>query len=154
MGGAAMARTLSLFSRRNLVFGLVGTAAIGTVAATQRVTGSDLFARLLRPVGLGRRGAPLASANYDDWALQVGSLFTAHTGQVLKLADVQRFPERGKRPAGLRDRAFVARFDVTRGGPLSDSGIVRFNHPEGGALDLLLSAGDPARPLRMLAVLN
>jgi hypothetical protein len=154
MGGAAMARTLSLFSRRNLVFGLVGTAAIGTVAATQRITGSDLFARLLRPIGLGQRGVPLATANYDDWAVQVGSLFTAHTGQVLKLADVQRFPERGRRPAGLRTRAFVARFDVIRGGALPDSSIARFNHPEGGVLDLLMSSGDPAKPLRMLAVLN
>ena len=149
-----MARTLSLFSRRNLVFGLIGTAAIGTVAATQRITGSDLFARLLRPVGLGRRGVPLASATYDDWALQVGSLFTSHSGQILKLADVQRFPERGTRPAGLRNRAFVARFDVIRGAALPDSSITRFNHPEGGVLDLLLSAGDPAKPLRMLAVLN
>jgi hypothetical protein len=153
MGGAAMARILSLFSRRNLLLGVVGTATVGTVAATQRTGGADFFARLLRPVGLGQRGVPLASASYDDWALQVGSSFTAQTGQVLKLADVQKFPERGNRPENMRN-PFVARFDVSKGAALADSEIYRVSHPEGGTFDLMLQSGDPSKPMRMLAVLS
>jgi len=149
-----MAESLSLFSRRNMLLGVAGTATVGGIAAAQRFTGADTLAEILRPVQLGRRGVPLGTAQADDWALQVGSTFTAHTGHLLKLVDVQRFKQDKGRLAGLRERAFVARFDVTEGGSLPGSEIYSVNHPEGGVFDMLLTGGIPDNPLRMLAVFN
>lgn len=140
----------SVFSRRNLLLGFAGTAAVGTVAA-RKSTSVDAFSRLLRPVGLGRSDANLASATADDWSLQVGTYFTAHTGHLLKLADVQSFPD-SERPRGMRDGAFVARFDVTKGGKLRGSQIYRVSHPRGGTFDMFLTPAGPSKPMRMIAV--
>lgn len=148
-----MAEQMSLVSRRNMLLGLAGGAvAAGGITVQQTGIASEGFAELLRPVGLGRRGVNLATASKDDWALQVGTFFTAQTGHVLELADVQGFRERGKRPPGLRAEAFVARFDVARGGALPDAQLLTVNHTEGGTFDMFLTAGDPSKPLRMLAV--
>lgn len=149
-----MANTMSLLSRRNLVLGLAGTAAVGVTVgtvSTQGSEGADAFARLLEPVGLGSRGVQLATGSVHDWRLQVGSKFTAQTGHVLQLANVQSFPD-SERPEGLRDRAFVARFDVVQGGALPGSQTYRVSHGEGGTFDMHVTSGDPAKPLRMLAV--
>ena len=149
-----MAEQLSLVNRRNILLGLAGGAVAAGGIAVQQTGGAGSFAELLRPGGLGRRGAFLATANKDDWALQVGTLFTASTGHVLKLVDVQGFVEHGRRPAGLRPQAFVTRFDVTSGGQLPGSQLLRVSHKEGGTFDILMSNANPARPLRMLAVFN
>lgn len=149
-----MAEILSLFTRRNMILGVAGTAAVGGVAATQRFTSAETLEEILRPLQLGRRGVNLGTANADDWALQVGSTFTAHTGHLLKLVDVQAFRADKSRPAGLRDKAFVARFDVAEGGAMSGSDLYRMNHPEGGTFEMLLTGGVPGKPLRMLAVFN
>ena len=137
-----------------MLLGVAGTATVGGIAAAQRFTSAETFAEILRPVQLGRRGVPLGVAEADDWALQVGSTFTAHTGHLLKLVDVQRFREDKGRPAGLRSRAFVSRFDVIEGGAMPGADIYRVNHPEGGVFDVLLTGGIPGTPLRMLAVFN
>lgn len=130
----------------------VGTA--GSVAVGQRFLTADMLRNLLRPVGAGYDRAALGTATVDDWSLQVGSLFTAHTGHVLRLVDVQRFPEKGMRPAGLRKMAFVARFDVARGGALPGDKTYTFAHPKGGTFNMFLNSGPPSKPLRMLAVFN
>ena len=148
-----MAESKSLVSRRNVMLGLVGTAAVAGTVGTVTTTDSssaDAFARLLEPVGLGKRGVSLASATVDDWRAQVGSYFTAHTGHVLKLADVQLFPE-SDRPKGMREDAFVARFDVAKGGEMPGSVIYRMSHPEGGTFDMFATS-NPLKQLRMLAV--
>lgn len=148
-----MTEQLSLVNRRNILLGLAGGAiAAGGVAV--QTGGAANFADLLRARGSGRRGVYLATANKEDWAAQVGTLFTAGTGHVLKLVDVQGFVERGRRPAGLRNQAFVARFDVTSGGPLPGSQFLTVSHEEGGTFDILMSNSNPARPLRMLAIFN
>jgi hypothetical protein len=139
-----------VFSRRNLLLGLAGTAAVGTVV-TQPSAGAGALSRLLRPIGPGQRDVDLATAGVDDWSVQVGTYFTAHTGHVLRLADVQSFPD-SERPQGLREGAFVARFDVTKGGALRGSEIYRMSHLQGGLFDLFLTSGDAAEPSRMLAV--
>ncbi|HYD23792.1 MAG TPA: hypothetical protein VEB68_03280 [Croceibacterium sp.] len=144
-----MVGILGLFSRRNMLLGLGGAAAAGAVTA-QPSGGASYFARLLRP-SAGRANGSLKNGSYADWSAQVGSSFTAHTGHVLKLADVQAFPKRGARPAGGREQAFVARFDVVRGASLPEA-IYRVAHPRGGTFELLLSNAD--KPLKMLAVLN
>lgn len=149
-----MAEQLSLVNRRNILLGLAGGAVAIGGFTVQQTGGADRFAELLRPVGLGRNGAFLATASKDDWALQVGTLFTASTGHVLKLVGVQPFPERGKRPAGLRNHAFAAQFDITSGGQLPGSQLLTVSHKEGGTFDIFMTGANPARPLRMLAIFN
>ena len=149
-----MAEQLSLVNRRNILLGLAGGAVAAGGIAVQRTGGAGSFAELLQPIGLGRRGAALATADKGDWALQVGTLFTASTGHVLKLVDVQGFTEKSPRPAGLRKQAFVARFDITSGGPLPGWQLMSLSHKEGGTFDILMSGANPARPLRTLAVFN
>jgi hypothetical protein len=149
-----MAEQLSLVNRRNILLGLAGGAVAAGGIAVQQGGGAGAFAELLRPVGLGQRGVSLATAKKDDWALQVGTLFTASTGHVLKLADVQGYRERNRRPAGLREQAFVARFDIVSGGPLPGSQLFTVSHKEGGTFAMFMTGANPAKPLRMLAVFN
>ena len=149
-----MAEQLSLVNRRNILLGLAGGAVAAGGIAVQQSGGAGSFAELLRPGGTGRRGVFLATASKDDWALQVGTFFTASTGHVLKLVDVQGFREEGRRPGGLRNKAFVARFDVTSGGQMPASQSVTVSHKEGGTFDIFMTGANAARPLRMLAVFN
>ena|SRR6478609_5116554 len=149
-----MAEQLSLVNRRNILLGLAGGAVAAGGIAVQQTGGAGSFAELLRSATPGQRGVFLATANKEDWALQIGTLFTASTGHVLKLVDVQAFPENGRRPAGLRKQAFVARFNITSGGPMAGSQLLNVSHKEGGTFDILMGGANPARPLRMLAVFN
>ncbi len=149
-----MAKNQAIFSRRNMLIGVVGgAAATAGAVATRGFSDSASFANLFRPAG-GQRGTALAMASSADWEAHVGSFFTANTGHVLKLVDVQPFAQRQARPAGLREDAFVARFDVAKGGVLPGSQIYRFSHTEGGDVDLFMTGADPRKPLRMLAVLG
>jgi hypothetical protein len=141
---------LSLLSRRNLLFGLAGTAV--AAGGAMRFRSAEEFSLLVRPRGRGRRRVPLHTAAKDDWAAQVGTVFTAETGHLLKLTDVQGFAEKSERPEGLRESAFVARFEIERGGPLPGDRIMRFAHAEGGTFDMLLSSS--SEPLRMAAIFN
>lgn len=148
-----MAEQLSLVNRRNILLGIAGGAVTVSGLAVQQSGGAEAFAELLRrPVGLGRSGVFLATASRDDWAIQVGTQFTASTGHVLKLVAVQGFPVHGPRPAGSRSQAFSAKFDVTSGGPLAEAQILTVSHEEGGTFDIFMTGGNPAKPLRMLAI--
>jgi hypothetical protein len=149
-----MAEHLSLVNRRNILLGLAGGAVAAGGIAVQQTGGAGTFAELLRPGGQGRRGVFLATANKDDWALQVGTFFTASTGHVLKLVDVQGFAERNRRPAGLRNQGFISRFDITSGGALPGQQLLTVSHKEGGTFGIFLDAANLARPLRMAAVFN
>ena len=149
-----MAEHLSLVNRRNILLGLAGGAVVAGGITVQQTGGAGAFAELLRPGGLGQRGAFLATANKEDWALQIGSFFTAHTGHVLKLVGVQSFPDGGQRPAGLRPRSFISRFDITKGEPLPGQQLLTVSHKEGGTFDIFMDAASAARPLRMTAVFN
>lgn len=149
-----MSEQLSLVNRRNILLGLAGGAVAAGGIAVQQTSGAGSFAELLRPAGLGQRGVFLATANKDDWALQVGTFFTAHTGHVLKLIDVRSFPNRGQRPAGLRPQAFLSRFDVVSGGALPGKQLLTVSHQEGGTFDIFMDAAVASKPLRMSAVFN
>jgi hypothetical protein len=149
-----MAEQLSLVNRRNILLGLAGGAVAAGGIAVQQTGGAGKFAELLRPPGLGRRNASLATATREDWALQVGTFFTAHTGHVLKLVDVQGFPEHGHRPSGLRPQAFISRFQITAGDALPGQQLLTVSHKEGGTFDIFMDAANAARPLRMSAVFN
>ena len=59
-----------------------------------------------------------------------------------------------KRPRAphLRDKAFVAGFEVVKGGPMEGDKTYRFRHGEGGTFDMYLSQNIRSKPLRMHAV--
>ena len=63
---------------------------------------------------------------------------------------MQAFPNHGARPGNLRDKAFVARFDVAEGAALPEA-LYRVAHPN-GTFEIAMSKGSPDKPLRMLAV--
>jgi hypothetical protein len=149
-----MAEVRSHLSRRNMLIGLAagGVATAGTVA-TQGFAESGSFASLLRPIGRAPSGLPLRYASYRDWKAQIGSRFTAHSGQVLELVDVQAFSHEGDRPSTIRDRGFVARFDIVKGAALPDD-LYAFAEAGGGVFDMFMSNAGPDKPLRMLAVFN
>ena len=142
----------SLFSRRNLLVGLFGTTAAAAAGGVMHFRSPEEFSRVMRPRGRGRRRVPLGTAAHKDWAAQVGTLFTAQTGQVLELTDVQGFQEKNERPEGLRDSAFVTRFEIKRGGPLQGDRIYRFAHAKGGTFEIMLATGSD--PLRVSAIFN
>lgn len=146
----------SLFSRRNMLLGLGGAATAGALAVTDAGQSQvQKFKELLWQRQPGKRYVRLATATVDDWALQVGTTFKASTGHTLKLADVRQFDHQNKRPSGLRDRAFVAGFEVVSGaGLLPSQLLLRVTHPEGGTFDMFLTAAGPDKPLRRIAVFD
>lgn len=152
--GGIMTDNASFLSRRNVLVGLAGGAAAGAIATTnagqQEVAA---FKQLLWKNQPGRHNVHLDSATVDDWALQVGTDFQSSSGHTLKLAYVQQFDHQNKRPAGLRDRPFVAGFDVVSGTTvLPTQVLLRVNHREGGSFDMFLTAAGPKKPGQMLAV--
>jgi hypothetical protein len=140
-----------LFSRRNVVLG-----ATGMLAVAAAFTSSGL--KPLVPNGarrmLGMRPAgavELASATHDLWAAQVGQTFTI-AGQTLRLAGIRALPSPGARPASLRQRGFLAVFDVAGGATLPGDLIYELSHRLHGELSLFLTATDT--PSRVHAVFN
>jgi hypothetical protein len=147
-----MADVSSIWSRRNILVGLAAGGAAGGAASVALFSDSNAFKLLLRPDEQGRRGAKLGTGTVGDWQLQVGSLFTADSGHVLKLVDVQSFGETQGHPSNVRAKAFVARFDITKGGAMEGDRTYRFAHREGGTFDMFLAPENSARPERMIAI--
>jgi hypothetical protein len=141
---------IDLFTRRGLLAALgIGTAGVVATKPDQSVA---LLQSLLRPGSAGgKKAIALASAELPDWAQQVGSTFVTHTAHELKLADVQGFPDRKDRPDALRDRAFVARFTVEKGGAMNP-GLYNVNHPSGGTFAVYFDPPATDKPLAMSAV--
>jgi uncharacterized protein DUF6916 len=142
-------------SRRRMVVALgTGVVAVGALLAAPirnliAATGRELVAA----VPLPRRTLNLATAGYDDWQAQVGSTFTGG-GYQLRLAGVAPLLSTGRRPAGLRDRAFALNFDLAAGRTMAGDLIYTINHPQYGPLQIFLSVTGPQTPSRMLAVFN
>jgi hypothetical protein len=71
----------------------------------------------------------------------------------MKLTDVRQFSGQNKRPAGLRDRPFVAGFEVVEGeATLPRELTLAVDHATGGTFDMFVTAGSPDKPLRRIAV--
>jgi len=145
-------------SRRKMML-VTGGAVAGAgalIAAPFREKIVATAREALTSTRLGRGLLSLAHAGYEEWAAQVGSVFTLGGGTRITLAGVRPLPSSGTRPAGLgRDRAFVAVFEPARGQSLAGDLIYTAIHREYGPLPLFLSAGGDARtPGRMLAVFN
>lgn len=142
----------SLLSRRNLLVGLAGTGiATGAVASPLFASPNTLKAAL-RPQ-TGRHNVPLGTATEADWVAQIGSLFTAQSGQVLQLTGVAPFGQKGTRPAWTRQTGFVARFEVVSGGAMPE-GTMRFRHKEGGTFEMHVAPAGNGAPPRVIAIFN
>lgn len=153
-----MEKTESALTRRRMML-ITGGAIAGAsalIAAPFREEIAATARQVLTSTSLGRGLVSLANAGYEEWAAQVGSVFTLNGGTRLTLAGVRPLPSAGTRPAGLgRNRAFVAVFDPGRGQSAVPDLIYAASHPEYGPLPLFLSAtSDPGAPRRMLAVFN
>jgi hypothetical protein len=157
-GTEIMEKTESALTRRRMML-ITGGAIAGAgalIAAPFREEIAATAREVLIGTPLGRAFVSLADAGYEEWAAQVGSVFTLGDGTRLTLTGVRPLPSAGTRPAGLgRDRAFVAVFDPGRGQSAAPDLIHAASHPEYGPLPLFLSAAsDPRTPRRMLAVFN
>lgn len=139
-------------SRRTMLIATGAVAAMGTTIAAPADAANPA------PRGRGRTprsgGRPLASAGHDEWAAEVGSTFAVAGAQRLTLAEVRPFESAGPRPAGARDRAFVAQFDVAGSGTITRDGIYTVTHPRHGPFQMFLTAGGDANPRRLQAVFN
>lgn len=147
----------SALTRRRMML-ITGGAVAGAgalIAAPFRDEIAATVRQVVTSTSLGRGFVSLANAGYDEWAAQVGSIFTLGDGTRLTLAGVRAFPSAGLRPRGVRDRAFVALFDAGSGRSPAPDLIQTATHAQYGPLPLFLSAaGDPRTPGRMLAVFN
>ncbi|HKR24505.1 MAG TPA: hypothetical protein VJS15_04545 [Allosphingosinicella sp.] len=149
--------TESNVSRRNVLLVAGGMAAVGALAASPART---VIARGAQDLLASRAGTPritsLATASYEQWLGQVGSVFSLGGGVRMQLSGVRAMSSTGARPASLaRNRAFVAFFDPAGGSTLAGDLIYTITHAQHGPLQLFLSASPDARtPARMLAVFN
>lgn len=152
-----MEKTEGALTRRKMML-ITGGAVAGAgalVAAPFRAEIAATVRQVLTSTPLGRGFVSLANAGYEEWAAQVGSVFTLGEGTRLTLAGVRAFPSTGPRPRGGRDRAFVALFDVGGRRSVAPDLIHTANHAQYGPLPLFLSAaGDARTSVRMLAVFN
>ena len=152
-----MEKTDGALTRRKMML-ITGGAVAGAgalIAAPFREEIAATVRQVVTSSPVGRGLVSLANAGYDEWAAQVGSIFTLGDGTRLTLAGVRAFPSAGVRPRGGRDRAFVAQFDAGNGNSPAPDLIHTANHAQYGPLPLFLSAtGDPRTTGRMLAVFN
>ena len=153
-----MDKTDSALTRRRMML-ITGGAIAGAgalIAAPFREQIAAVGREVLISTPIGRVLVSLADAGYEEWAAQVGAVFTLGDGTRLTLAGVRAFPSSGARPADVgRDRAFVALFDPGRGQSAAPDLIHDATHAEYGPLPLFLSAASDARtPRRVLAVFN
>lgn len=141
-------------SRRNLI---AGFAAVGAFAAVAMAAKSGRIARSssLRGTTTGGRSRPasLATAEIEHWMAEVGSEFDiVHTR--MRLSGVRALPADGERPAELRQRPFIAVFDLPQGEALPGNllyNIVNRHYP---AFDIYLAEPGDQSLHRMLAIFN
>lgn len=144
----------SHLTRRTALAGLgFGVAAVGAIAAPA------LQLNWTRKPGAtgswwDRQFTSLASAGADEWSRQVGTEF-ALAGGVARLAEVTPLRSPGRRPAGLRDGAFVAVFESAGASLPPGDRILDVSHSAGGDMKVYFSAcADKCGGHRLQAVFN
>lgn len=149
-----MDKAASALSRRNILLGAAGAAIATMVAVPRFLPGAEeRTRRLLAGNRFTRRFLSLADAEQDEWAAQVGTVFTAEGGLRMRLAGVRPLASQGRRPASIsRNRGFLAVFDLLDGRSIPGDLIYSVSHGQYGRLPIFLSASD--NPRRMLAVFN
>ncbi|HYD36284.1 MAG TPA: hypothetical protein VEA60_01645 [Allosphingosinicella sp.] len=144
----------SRLTRRKLLAGLgFGVAAVGAIAAP-----ALQLSWTRKPGASGswwdRQFTSLASAGVDEWSRQVGSEF-ALAGGVARLAEVTPLRSPGRRPAGLRDGAFVAVFESTGAALPPGDRMLDVSHAAAGEMKIYFSAcGDQCGGHRLQAIFN
>jgi len=144
-------------SRRKVIVAGGAAVTIGAVAASPlSVPIASKTRELLATQTWARSMLSLATASYEQWAEQVGSVFSLGGGTSMRLSGVRAFPADRSRPMWVgRETAFLAVFDVADGQTLAGDLIYTANHGEYGPLQIFLSAaGEPRTPGRMHAVFN
>jgi hypothetical protein len=144
----------SRLSRRKLLAGLgFGVAAVGAIAAP-----ALQLSWTRKPGASGswwdRQFTSLANAGADEWSRQVGTEF-ALAGGVARLAEVTPLRSPGRRPAGLRDGAFVAVFESAGVSLPPGDRILDVSHAAAGKMQVYFSScGDKCGGHRLQAVFN
>ena len=144
----------SRLTRRGLLAGLgFGVAAVGAIAAP-----ALQLSWTRKPGAKGswwdRQFTSLADAGVDEWTRQVGSEF-ALAGGVARLAEVTPLRSPGRRPAGLRDSAFVAVFESAGASLPAGDRILDVSHSAGGDMKVYFSTcGNQCGGRRLQAVFN
>ena len=145
----------SRLSRRKLLAGLgFGVAAVGAIAApalqlswTRKPGATDSW--------WDQQFTSLANAGADEWSRQVGAEFALGGGVVAKLAEVTPLRSPGRRPAGLRDRAFAIVFESAGATLPPGDRILDVSHAAAGKLKIYFSAcGDGCGGHRLQAIFN
>ncbi len=147
-------KMISRLSRRDL---LAGVTAIGAFAVVAMAAKKSQLARSssLRSSASSARSRPdsLATAEIEHWMAEVGSLFDiAHTR--MRLSGVRALTTEGPRPPELRQRPFIAVFDLPQGEALPGNLLYRIAHQRYPAFDIYLAEPDDQRLHRMLAIFN
>ena len=145
----------SRLSRRKLLAGLgFGVAAVGAIAAP-----ALQLSWTRKPGAKGswwdRQFTSLAQAGMDEWSRQIGSQFALAGGGVAKLAEVRPLQSSGRRPDGLRDRAFAIVLESSGQSLPAGDRIYDVSHADAGAMKIYFSAcGDTCGGRRLQAVFN
>ncbi len=144
----------SRLTRRKLLAGLgFGVAAVGAIAAPA------LQLNWTRKPGAkaswwDRQFTSLAHAGVDEWSRQVGSEFEL-AGGTARLAEVTPLRSPGRRPAGLRESAFVAVFESTGATLPPGDRMLDVSHASAGDMKVYFSAcGDQCGGRRLQAIFN
>ncbi|HEX8224937.1 MAG TPA: hypothetical protein VF605_14045 [Allosphingosinicella sp.] len=144
----------SLLTRRKALAGLgFGVVAVGAIAAP-----ALQLSWTRKPGAEGswwdRQFTSLANAGVDEWTRQVGAEF-ALAGGVARLAEVTPLRSPGRRPAGLRESAFVAVFESSGASLPAGDRILDVSHSAGGDMKVYFSAcGDKCGGQRLQAIFN
>ena len=144
----------SRLTRRKLLAGLgFGAAAVGAIAAP-----ALQLSWTRKPGAKGswwdRQFTSLANAGVDEWSRQVGAEF-ALAGGVARLAEVTRLRSPGRRPAGLREGAFVAVFESAGAALPPGDRMLDVSHSAAGDMKVYFSAcGDKCGGQRLQAIFN
>jgi uncharacterized protein DUF6916 len=132
--------TSSHLSRRKLLAGLgLGVAAVGALAAP-----ALQLSWTRKPGARGnwwnRQFAALPNAGMDEWSRHVGSTFLVAGGVAARLAQVEPLLSKGRRPSGLRDRAFAVVFESAGETLPAGDRIYDISHAEAGKAKVYFSA--------------
>ena len=145
----------SRLSRRKLLAGLgFGVAAVGALA-----TPALQLSWTRKPGAKGswwnRQFTSLAHAGADEWTRQIGAEFALAGGIVARLAEVTPLRSPGRRPSGLRDRAFAVVFESAGATLPAGDRMLDVSHSAGSDMKVYFSAcGDKCGSHRLQAVFN
>jgi len=129
-----MAEKSKILTRRTMLAGMAGGAAVVAFAQTKNGLGTvtNSFSSAFRSPYLS-----LARADHTVWSAEVGKTLTSASGATLKISSVETFAAYGDAEGLIRPRAFLVNFETTRGSITGDM-IHSLTHKTYGTFDLYL----------------